>query len=146
MQMQQFTEKAGNALQAAHATAVRYQHPEINTLHLLLALAEQQEGLVPRILETLNLNVNALISGAQAKLEKEGKVSGGGRQLQATVGFNEALIKADTEARGFNDEYISTEHLFLALIDEGRNGPAGQFLKESGVERGKVMEAIKGIR
>ncbi|HUJ75800.1 MAG TPA: ATP-dependent chaperone ClpB, partial [bacterium] len=68
------------------------------------------------------------------------------RQLQASMGFNEALIKAEAEAKGFQDEYISTEHLFLALLAEGNNGPAGRFLKESGLERNKVLEAIKAIR
>ena len=144
MDFQNFTEKAQQALQGAHSHSLRLQHSEINTLHLLVALAEQPDGLVPRIVEQLGLNVNALIGGARARLEKEPKVSGGGRQMQATVGFNEALIKAEAEAKALGDEYISTEHLLLALLSE--SGPAGRFLKESGLEREKVLAAIKSIR
>ena len=145
MQIQQFTEKAQAALQGAHSLALRMQHAEIGTLHLLLALAEQPEGLVATILERLGFNVNALISGARALLEKELRVSGGGRQLSGSAGFNEALVQADSEARSFNDEYISSEHLFLALL-AGRRDPAAQYLKESGLDRARVLEAVREIR
>ena len=108
MQIQQFTEKAQQALQGAHNLAVRFKHPEIGSLHLLLALAEQSEGLVPRLLERLGRNVNALITGVQQRLERLPQVSGGGRKLAASNGFNEALVQADQEAQRFSDEYIST--------------------------------------
>jgi ATP-dependent Clp protease ATP-binding subunit ClpB len=144
MDFNHFTEKTQQALQSAHEQAVRMQSAEIAPLHLLIALAEQDEGFVPRILENLALNVNSLISGARARLDKEARVSGGGRQLAATVGFNEALIKAEAEAKAFKDEFISTEHLLLALLSD--SGPAGRYLKESGLERGKVLEAIKQVR
>jgi ATP-dependent Clp protease ATP-binding subunit ClpB len=146
MDMQQFTEKAQQALQGAQQIALRQKHAEINTLHLLLALAEQPDGLVPRVIEALGLNANALISGARARLEKEPKVSGAGRQLAAGVGFNEALIHSEEEAQALGDSFISTEHLLLALLSEGREGPAGRFLKESGLERERVLAAINTIR
>jgi ATP-dependent Clp protease ATP-binding subunit ClpB len=144
MDFNRFTEKAQQALQTSHELAVRQQSAELQPLHLLVALAEQPEGFVPRILESLTLNVNALISGAQARLEKEGKVSGGARQLAASVAFNEALLKAETEAKAFQDEYVSTEHLFLALLAD--TGAAGRYLKESGLERSRVLEAVKQVR
>ncbi|MBI4080979.1 MAG: ATP-dependent chaperone ClpB [Candidatus Lambdaproteobacteria bacterium] len=145
MEIQQLTEKAQQALQSAQQAAVRLRHGELGTLHLLLALAEQEEGLVPRLLEKMDVNVNALIQGAKARLEREPKVSGAGRQISASAAFNEALVKAEEEARGFGDEYLSTEHLFLALLAE-RDGPAGRYLKESGIQRTAVLAALKEIR
>ncbi|HKI99172.1 MAG TPA: ATP-dependent chaperone ClpB [bacterium] len=146
MQIQQFTEKAQEALQSAHALALRLKHAQITSLHLLVALAEQADGLVPRLLERMGLNVNALISGGVQRLEREPQVTGGGRQLTASTGFNEALVQAEQEARQFNDEYISTEHLLLALLEGGRSEPAAQYLKESGIARPAVLEAVKAVR
>ncbi len=149
MQIDQFTEKANAALQGAHSLAVRLQHGELTTLHLLLALAEQSEGVVPRVLEKMGFNVNALISGARALLEKQPRVSGGGRQLAASIGFNEVLAQAEAEAGGFGDEYISTEHLLLALLspDKGdKHGPAEKYLRESGLTREAVLETVRSIR
>jgi ATP-dependent Clp protease ATP-binding subunit ClpB len=146
MQIQQFTEKAQAALQGAHALAARHRHAEINTLHLLLALAEQPDGLVPRTLEKMGYNVNALISGGQALLDKAPQVTGGASRLSASTGFNEALIAAEREAQEFNDEYISTEHLFLALLDGKRRGPAEAYLRDSGLKREAVLEALRSIR
>jgi ATP-dependent Clp protease ATP-binding subunit ClpB len=144
MDFNRFTEKAQQALQTSHELAVRLQSGELQPLHLLVSLAEQPEGFVPRILESLALNVNALITGARARLEKDPKISGGGRQLSPSVGFNEILLRAETEAKGFQDEYVSTEHLFLALLSD--TGAAGKYLKESGLERAKVLDAIKQVR
>ena len=146
MQIQQFTEKTQQALQGAQNLAVGMQHAEIGTPHLLLALLEQPEGLVPRLLGKLGKNAGALAQRVRGELERQPRVSGASRQLSPTMGFNEMLVKAEQEARGFGDEYISTEHLFLALLAEGRQGPAGKLLQTEGLEREAVMEALKGIR
>ena len=145
MELQKLTEKAQQALMGAQQGAVRMGHPEVTSLHLLLALAEQEGGVVPRILEKLEINVNALISGAKGLLEREPTITGG-RQITAHGSFNEAIIKAEAEAREFNDEFISTEHLFLALIAEGKKGPAGRYLQESGLKPEPVLEAVKQVR
>jgi len=145
MQMQNFTEKSQEALEAAHHLAVRMQHGQIGTLHLLLGLAEQQEGLVPRVIEKLGFNLNALIQGAQARLEKEPKVSGGARQITPGAAMGNALIHARNHAQDFNDDYVSTEHLLLGLLDETGEG-AGKYLAESGLESERVMETIRAIR
>ncbi|MBI3993769.1 MAG: AAA family ATPase, partial [Candidatus Lambdaproteobacteria bacterium] len=146
MQIQQFTEKAQQALQGAQNLAVGRQHAEIGTPHLLLALLDQPEGLVPRLLGKLGKDAAALAQRVRGELERLPRVSGAARQLSANIGFNEALVKAEQEARGFGDEYIGTEHLFLALLAEGRQGPAGKLLRAEGLEREAVMEALKGIR
>jgi ATP-dependent Clp protease ATP-binding subunit ClpB len=146
MQIQQFTEKAQEALQSAHALAVRGKHAEIGTLHLLQALAEQPEGLVPRLLEKMGFSVATLLAGAKQRLEREPKVSGPGRHLSASSAFNEALVQAEVEAKQFNDEYISTEHLLLALQAGERGDPAARFLKDSGIERPKLLEALRAVR
>ena len=99
MEVQNYTEKAQAALQGAHSLAVRMKHAELTTMHLLLALAEQEDGVAPHVLEKMGYNVNALISGGRALLDKEAQVSGGGRKLAASMDFNEVLVCADTEAQ-----------------------------------------------
>ena len=146
METQQFTEKAQQALLAAQHRAIRLQHPEVNSLHLLMALTEQEQGVVPRILEKLGCNVNALINGVKVLLDKEPRVSGGGRQVAAHLSFNEAIVNAQGEARDFGDEYVSTDHLFLALIAEGKKGAAGRYLLESAIARDPVLDALRAIR
>ncbi|MDH4225843.1 MAG: type VI secretion system ATPase TssH, partial [Deltaproteobacteria bacterium] len=91
MPLEQYTEMAQKALAAAQGHATRFKNPEVTTLHLLLALAEQPGGLVPRVLEKMAVNVNGLIQGLRGKMAKEPSVSGGGRQLSASHGLNEAL-------------------------------------------------------
>ena len=146
MQVQNFTEKAQAALQGAHTLAVRMKHGELNTMHLLLALAEQEAGVAPHVLEKMGYNVNALISGGRALLDKEPQVSGGGRKLSASMGFNEVMVRAETESKDFGDEYISTEHLLLALLEPKRSGPAEDYLAESGLTRETVLEAVRAVR
>ena len=146
MPIQQFTEKSQLAINDAHSHALRGKQAELGTLNLLLALVEQDQGLVPRILEKLGLNANALISGAQALLAKQPQVSGSARQISPSNGFNYALVQAEAEARDFKDEYISTEHLFLGLLAGDADDPAARFLKESGITREKALAAVKEIR
>lgn len=146
MPIDQFTEKAQDALQNAHAHALRRNHGELGTLHMLLALAEQPEGLVPRVLEKMSFNVNALISGIDALLNKEPRISGGGRKLNASTNLNQVLVAAEDESLKFGDDYVSTEHLLLALVDIGKNDPTGRYLQESGLTRDRLMEAIQQVR
>ncbi|MCH7479339.1 MAG: type VI secretion system ATPase TssH, partial [SAR324 cluster bacterium] len=146
MKIDQLTEKSQEALQDAQAAALKLGHGEIGTLHLLLALLEQPDGLVPRILEKAGREVAPLVSNLRNRLAREPQVSGGGRKLSASVAFNEALLRAEAEAHTFGDEYLSTEHLLLGLLAEGKGGPAGQVLAESGVEQAPVMEALKAVR
>ena len=146
MPLEQYTEMAQKALAAAQGHATRFKNPEVTTLHLLLALAEQPGGLVPRVLEKMAVNVNGLIQGLRGKMAKEPSVSGGGRQLSASHGLNEALVAAQDEAAKWGDEYVSTEHLFLVLIDEGGATPAGRFLAESGLKRENTEAALRNMR
>ena len=146
MKIDQLTEKSQEALQDAQAAALKMGHGEIGTLHLLLALLEQPEGFVPRILEKAGREVPPLVNAVRNRLAREPQVSGAGRKLSASVGFNETLMRAEAEAHTFGDEYISTEHLLLGVLAEGKDGPAGQVLAESGVEQAPVMEALKAVR
>ena len=146
MKIDQLTEKSQEALQDAQAAALKMSHGEIGTLHLLLALLEQPEGFVPRILEKAGREVPPLVNAVRNRLAREPQVSGAGRKLSASVAFNETLMRAEAEAHTFGDEYISTEHLLLGLLAEGKDGPAGQVLAESGVEQAPIMEALKAVR
>ncbi|MDH5752977.1 MAG: ATP-dependent chaperone ClpB, partial [Deltaproteobacteria bacterium] len=146
MQVDQLTEKAQQALQAAHSHALRMKHGEMGTLHLLLALAEQPEGLAPRILEKLGLNVNSLINGVRELLDRQPQVSGAGRQTAPSNAMNHALARAGQEAADLRDEYISTEHMLLALVEGESGDEAAKYLKQSGLDREKIMQAVQQIR
>ena len=93
MQVQNFTEKAQAALQGAHTLAVRMKHGELNTMHLLLALAEQEDGVAPHVLEKMGYNVNALISGGRAFLAKEREGGGGRGDRPSDMGLHGGWVR-----------------------------------------------------
>ena len=150
MTTQRFTEKAQEALQQAQKVAFERKSPEIDTDHLLLSLIDQGgEGLVPRLLTKLGIEPRVVSEETDRALRRKPSVSGGGAELgKAYVSQNtqRLLSAAEEEAKRLHDEYISVEHLFLALVEEGDRGPAGRVLKGLGVSREKVLGVLTSIR
>lgn len=149
MDLDKLTRKTQEALQAAQVKAVQYSHQEIDGEHLLLALLEQEQGLVPRVLERMGVPVATVKARVEQELEKRPHVSGPGTEAgkaYVTQRFNRLLVKAGDEARKLKDEYISIEHLLLALVDEGKNTAAGRILGEFGVDRKRLLEELKLVR
>ena len=143
------TQKVQEALQEAQAQALRLGHAEIDGEHLLLALCEQQDGLAPRLLQKMNVSVEAVVNGLRQDIESRPRVSGAGAdsgKLYASRRLSQMLLQAETEAKQLKDEYISVEHILLAATGEGERTSAGRLLKKLKVERNALLQALTGIR
>jgi ATP-dependent Clp protease ATP-binding subunit ClpB len=138
------TVKAQEALQAAESVAHRYNHSALEPEHLLLALLEQRDGVIPPLLERLGVGAPTLIQETEEALAARPKVYGESAQRHLSAPLNNVLHRAEQEADQLKDEYISTEHLLLALLETG--GEARSLLKRHGVSRDGVLEAMKAIR
>ena len=143
------TEKSREALQEAQNVATRMGHTEVDGEHLLLALVDQQEGLVPRLLEQAGANVDALRSDLERELSRRPKVSGPGAtpgQVMITQRLAKLLDAAEREAKRLKDSYVSVEHLVMALSEEGSTSAAGRVLTSHGVTREAFLTALTTVR
>jgi ATP-dependent Clp protease ATP-binding subunit ClpB len=149
MDMSRLTQKSHEALQLAQSEAVRLGHTETDGEHLLLALLDQPEGLVPRLLEGAGADVAALRSDIEAELARRPKVTGSGvtpGQVVITRRLAAVLEAAEREAKRLKDDYVSVEHLVLALAEEGSATAAGRRLAEHGVTRESFLNSLTKIR
>ncbi len=143
-----FTERAQDAATRAYEILQRYGHIQVDTEHILLALLEQSDGVVPQILERLGVDTSIMRSKLDEILRNSPKASiygGGTGQVFITPRVKRVIDLANEEAARLRDEYISTEHMFLAVLSE-RNTPAAKVLADYGVTRDRVMDSIKDIR
>ncbi|HLE52936.1 MAG TPA: AAA family ATPase [Anaerolineales bacterium] len=148
MRFDRFTERAQEAAQRSAEIIQRYGHNQIDTEHILLALIEQPEGVISQILEYLKIEANALIERLDYILRTSPKANifgGGAGQIFITPRVKRIIDLANEEANRLKDEYISTEHIFLAILSE-RSTPAARLLEGAGVSRERVYEAIQQIR
>jgi ATP-dependent Clp protease ATP-binding subunit ClpB len=146
MNIDKFTLKAQEALQEAKTIAERKHHQQIDVEHLLLALLEQKEGVVLPILQRLGANLDLMISQLEEELNRIPKVTGGGAgQVYLSSRLNEIFDMAWKEAERLMDEYLSTEHLLIAIADEKR-GPSYQILQRNGVTRDSIFRMLQEIR
>ncbi len=149
MDPNKLTHKSQEALAAAQTAAVRFQHVELDGEHVLLALLEQEGGVVPRLLARAQVDVAALTQALVRELSRRPKVSGPGAEpgkVYVTQRLNQLLVRAEDEAKKLKDEYVSVEHLFLALVDEGQKTAAGRLLAEFQVTRQRVVDTLKEVR
>ncbi|MGB2910516.1 MAG: AAA family ATPase [Anaerolineales bacterium] len=148
MRFDRFTERAQEAAQRAAEIIQRYGHNQIDTEHILLALIEQPQGVVPQILEILKVDANEITERLDYILRTTPKANifgGGAGQIFITPRVKRIIDLANEEANRLKDEYISTEHIFLAILSE-RSTPAAKLLEGAGVNRDRVHEAIKQLR
>ena len=148
MRFDRFTERAQEAAQRAAEIIQRYGHNQIDTEHFLLALIEQPQGAVPQILEMLNVNAEMLAERLDYILKTSPKASifgGGAGQIFITPRVKRVMDIANQEASKLNDEYISTEHMFLAILAE-RNTPSARLLEGAGLTRDRVFDAVQDLR
>jgi ATP-dependent Clp protease ATP-binding subunit ClpB len=149
MDINRFTQKSQEALQAAQTKALRYGHQEVDAEHLLIALLEQSEGLVPRLLGRMNVPVELLIGELEKELQRRPSVSGPGSEagkVYLTQRLQQVFVAAEDEARRLKDEYVSVEHLMLALIEEGAKTAAGRILPRFHVTRDAFLAALTSVR
>ncbi|MFQ6117796.1 MAG: ATP-dependent Clp protease ATP-binding subunit, partial [Candidatus Bipolaricaulia bacterium] len=135
------------ALQSAQTIAARYNHQQIDPEHLLLALLEQREGLVPRILTTMGITPQEIRSSVEKHLAGLPQISGGGAgQMYMSQRLGRLLDSAERESRRLKDDYTSVEHLLLAMVDEGASSPGAQILSRAGVSRESLMKSLASVR
>jgi ATP-dependent Clp protease ATP-binding subunit ClpB len=149
MDLNKFTTKSQEAIQAAQTKAIRFGHMEVEGEHLLLALLEQADGLIPRLLQRMEVPVDRLQHRLEQELEKKPRVSGPGVEpgkIYLSQRLNRLLVKAQDEVQRLKDEYLSTEHIFLAFIDEGVGTPAGRILQEFGITHDRFLQTLNAVR
>ena len=143
------TQKSQEALHDAQTKALRFGHSEVDGEHLLLALLDQPEGIAPRLLSQAGADPDRLRKALEAELSRRPRVTGPGVQ-PGQVGITQRLARlldtAQQEADRLKDEYVSVEHLLLALISEGPTTAAGRLLHDEGVTTDRFLEALTKIR
>ena len=143
------TQKSQEALHDAQTKALRFGHTEVDVEHLLLALLDQSEGIVPRLLSQAGGDPDRLRGALEAELSRRARVSGPGAnpgQVNVTQRLARLLDSAEQEAGRLKDEYVSVEHLVLAMLAEGPSTVAGRLLREQGLTRESFLEALTRIR
>ena len=145
MNMNQMTEKAQEALLAAQELASSTGHPQIEPEHLLVTLCGQEDGVVPAVLRKLSVEPDQVLKLVRAELDRLPKTTGGA-QPALSPRLNTLATVAKTEADRLKDEYISTEHLLVAIASEGARAVAARVLSELGVTRDRIFEVLTSIR
>src|SRR3954464_11481194 len=149
MDPNKLAQKTQEALHDAQTKALRYGHTEVEPEHLLLALLDQPEGLGPRPPEGGEGDVAALRAAVERHLEGRPRVSGPGAapgQIYVSRAMSNLLDAAEREARRLKDEYVSVEHVLLAIIESGSATGAGRILNEHGVSRERFLGALTDVR
>ena len=148
MRFDRFTERAQDAAQRAAEIIQRYGHNQIDTEHILLALIEQPQGVITQMLEHLKIDIEALTDRIDQQLRASPKANiygGGAGQIFITPRVKRVVDMANEEANRLDDEFISTEHIFLAILSE-RNTAISRLLNEEGITKERVQDAVKEIR
>jgi ATP-dependent Clp protease ATP-binding subunit ClpB len=149
MDLNRLTQKSQEALHDAQTKALRFGHSEVDGEHLLLALLDQPEGLAPRLLVHAGADPDRLRTEVEAELERRPRVSGPGvapGQVMVTQRLGRLFDAAEREAKRLKDEYISVEHLMIALIEEGTETAAGRLLHGQGLTRERFLQSLTAIR
>jgi ATP-dependent Clp protease ATP-binding subunit ClpB len=143
MNIQKFTQKSLEAVNDCEKLAYEYGNQEIEQEHLLVALLRQEDGLIPKLIEKMEINLSHFTNNAEGKLAARTKVSGG--QIFVGQDLNKVLINAEDEAKAMGDEYVSVEHLFLCLL-KYPNKAMKELIKEYGLTRERFLQALSTVR
>ena len=147
MDNEKLTKKTVDALNAAHSLAVEYSNSAIEPEHILLALLTDKEGLIPEVLTSMNVNGEQLAGAVRSAVEAFPRLGGSGYspdRIYFSADAGKVLDAADREREGMGDDYVSVEHIMLALISSG--GKAAELLRNAGVERGAFLSELKKFR
>jgi ATP-dependent Clp protease ATP-binding subunit ClpB len=145
MNINKYTEKAQEAILGAQQLADREGHPEIVPEHLLLTLIEQRDGIVPEIARKLNADPAGIAAELRAELEKSPRAHGG-TQVSLSPRLRKVTDNAEQEAERLKDEYVSTEHLLLAIAAEGGRAASARILQQLGITKDAVLKALTAVR
>ena len=144
MNLQKFTQKSIEAIQNAQSYAVEYGNPQIEQQHLLVAFLRQEEGLIPGLLQKMNVNVNGFLQAVENEVKKLPRVSGGGQTYVASD-LEKTLVAAERLAGNMTDEYVSVEHIFMAMVNEP-NRALKEIFRQYGVTKEGFMKALAEVR
>ena len=143
MRLDRFTLRGQEAIQSAIELAERNQNQQVETEHLLCAMLEQPEGIVRPLLGKLGANVQVVLNDCQAAISRFPRVQGG--QQYFSPRLNQLFTAAQKQAEKMQDEYVSTEHLLVAIAEE-KDGEAGKILRQHGVNRDDLLKVIEQTR
>jgi len=149
MDFNKLTQKSQEAFTEAQNKAVTQGHVEVDGEHLLWALLDQEDGLVGRLLARMDIRPEMLRKEVEAELERRPHVSGPGAEpgkIYVSQRLSRLLVAAENEAKRLKDEYVSVEHLLMALVGEGDKTPSGKILKQAGVDRERFLKTLTEVR
>jgi len=144
MDYEKLTIKAQEALNEASSIAQKGDHSQIEAEHILLALLRQEDGIVPPIVEKIGADAKKLISSVEALVEKQPKIYGEAAQVYFSSAASKVIAKAENEAASLKDEFVSTEHILIAIA--ASDGKAAELLKKAGVTKNAILGALKQVR
>lgn len=146
MNFEKFTDKAQEAVVQAQQLAIKFDHQQVDGEHLHMALIDQDDGLIPKLVQLCGADPGLLKKDLEQILDKLPRVYGTNvNNVYATRRFNQILIKAEDEAKRFKDEYVSVEHIYLVMLAE-RNTPSSRLFSSYGIDREKILSALTKIR
>ena len=143
MNLQKFTQKSLEAIQNAQSNAVEYGNPQLDQQHLLLALLQQEDGLIPGLLQKMNINVNGLTQAVENEVKRLPRVSGG--ETRVAVDLEKALTAAEKLAENMTDEYVSVEHIYMAMVN-APNAALKELFRQYNVDRDGFMKILATVR
>ncbi|MFL0400566.1 ATP-dependent chaperone ClpB [Bacillus nitratireducens] len=147
MDLNQMTTKTQKAIMSAQSLAVSHHHQEVDTVHLLLTLLEQQDGLAVRIFQKMNVDIEALKQGVESLIKKKPSVTGSGAEagkLYVTGALQQLLVRAGKEAEKLQDDYISIEHVLLAFSEE--KGDINQLFTRFHITKDNLLQSLMTVR
>ena len=145
MNIEKYTENARQAIVECQNIAVSEGNQEIQVEHLALALLMQRDGLIPKLINAMGIDPALIIGELEEEIQRLPKVSGGADNVYASRRFSQVVLAAEQEAKKFKDEYVSVEHLFLAIMDE-RDGKAARILTKNGLHKDDFLKALTMVR
>lgn len=149
MNVEKMTLRVQNALNDGFAEAVKNHNQQVDVIHLLYALVNQEDGLIPNIIDKMNISVDALKNSLENEMKKLPRVTGGGASSQgvtATRKINEVLLKAEKISEDFKDSYISVEHVMLAIFDIEKDSNIGRIFNQFGLTKQEFLNVLTSVR
>ncbi|MBQ9090687.1 MAG: AAA family ATPase, partial [Anaerotignum sp.] len=143
MNMQKFTQKSLEAIQNAQSSAIEYGNPMLDQQHLLLALLQQEDGLIPQLLQKMEVNVNGLTQAVENEVKRMPRVSGG--QTRISVDLEKTLTASEKLAENMTDEYVSVEHIFMAIVN-APNSALKEIFRQYKVNKEDFMKMLATVR
>ncbi|MGL4740385.1 MAG: ATP-dependent chaperone ClpB [Sarcina sp.] len=149
MNAEKMTIKVQESLNDAYSIAVRYNHQQVDVVHLFSALVNQEDGLIPNIIEKMGVNVGIIKNDIHIALDKMPKVLGEAAKSSGVVAsrrINEVLMRAEDLSKEFGDSYISVEHVMLAIMEIDKNGVTDSVLEKNGITKNAFLEVLQSVR